>query len=305
MDDTTGRVIIVAAEADPRLAALVQVDVQSSMPDAKVLIARPIAIDISAMARTLLEPFNITEVDFDRARKFLNDLKDKDEKTTQDLLAPLADGAAGNIPAIFEKVELPAIGQIVSVISQAAMLPWRDILDLFNETAVSGNIDLRALLARDSLAADLAVGICPIPLYQFSEQDFDLFLEGRRIEDCRERLKSLGLYQYFFPAPDQLALALVEKGIGDHNAILRDAGLAPQMGHPFGDAEILDGATKFEELVEKLRDSKLIVEGEYGFEISQEGRSVRGNIKFSPREGLVSKIINRISVSLSPADFLK
>ena len=77
------------------------------------------------------------------------------------------------------------------------------------------------------------------------------------------------------------------------------------IGHPFGDVEILDSSTQLKELVESLNDRKLIVKGEFGFEISPEGKSVRGQIKFAPREGLVTKILNRISVSLSPADFFK
>lgn len=304
VDDRARRVIIIAAEADPRLAALVQVDVQATMPDAKVLIARPIAIDISMIARSVLEPFNVHEFDFDRARIFLKDMQSQSENETKALVTPLADDAVANIPKIFENVALPVINQIVSVISQSAMLPWNDIWKLFSETAASGKIDLKSLIARDTIAADLQAGICPIPLYEFSESDFYLFRADNCIEDCRERLKSMGIYQYFFPAPDQLALALVESGVGDREFILRDTKLAPSMGHPFGEVELIDGSTELKELVDSLNDRKMIVEGEFGFEISPQGKSVRGQIKFAPREGLVEKILKRISLSVSPKDFM-
>jgi hypothetical protein len=305
VDDKTGRLIIVTAEADPRMAALVQVDVQASIPDAKVLIARPIAIDISLMARELLEPFNIHEIDFERARNFIDKLNSKEDNEAKALVAPLADGTAANLPKIFEKVDLPIIGQIVSVISQSEMLPWKDIWRFLSESASAGKIDFRSLLARDSLAADLAAGICPIPLYKFSEADLELFLNGQRVDECRELLKRNGIYQYFYPAQDQLALALIENGLSDKNEILRDSQLAPEMGHPFGEMEILDQATNVKDLIDTLSDRKLVVEGEFGFEVSPEGKTVRGHIKFAPREGLVTKILNRISVNLSSADFIK
>lgn len=305
VDDRTRRVIIVAAEADPRMAALIQSDVQASMPNAKVLIARPIAIDVSMIARSFLEPFNIREFDFESARKFLQDIQSKEDNETKALIKPLGDSDFLNFPKIFENVSLPYIDQIKSVISQSAIIPWQDIFNLLSDTAKTGIIDLRALLARDTISADLEAGICPIPLYQFSEDDFELFRDGRRIEECRERIKSIGIYQYFFPAPDQLALGLVENGVTDRNSILRDAKLAPEMGHPFGDVEIVDSSTQIKDLVESLSDRKLIVEGEFGFEISPEGKTVRGLIKFSPREGLIAKVLNRVSLNISPSDFLK
>lgn len=305
VDDKTRRIVIVAAEADPRMAALVQVDVQASMPEAKVLIARPIAIDISLMARKMLEPFNVGEIDFDKARQFLDQLKDKNQDTTNALIGPLTESGATNIQNIFENVQLPAVDQIVSVISQASILPWQDILEMFNESAKSGTLDLRAFLSRDTIAADLQAGICPIPLYNFSESDFDLFLDGRRVDECRERIKSLGIYQYFFPPPDQLALALVDEGIGQRDAILNDANMAPEMGHPFGDAEVVESAVEMKDLVDSLRDKKLIVEGEFGFEITPAGKSVRGLVKFSPREGLVTKLLNRITINFSLTDLIK
>ena len=200
VDEKTRRVVVVAAEADPRMAALVQIDVQASMPDTRVLVARPIAIDVSMIARSILEPFNIHEVDFARARKFMEELQRQGENETKALVAPLADGATANIPKIFENVALPAIGQIVSVINQSATLPWQEIWDFFSKTAESGKIDLRAFLARDTLASDLQAGVCPIPLYQFTEDDFELFRDGRRIDECRERMKSIGIYPVFFPA---------------------------------------------------------------------------------------------------------
>ena len=44
VDDKSKRVIIVSAELNPRIAALMRVDVQSTFADARALVARPIAL---------------------------------------------------------------------------------------------------------------------------------------------------------------------------------------------------------------------------------------------------------------------
>src|SRR5437868_13817479 len=51
VDDKTNRVIIVSAEPSPRLAALMQVDVQATLPDAKVIVARPLLFDVAEISR--------------------------------------------------------------------------------------------------------------------------------------------------------------------------------------------------------------------------------------------------------------
>ena len=55
VDDKGGRVIIIAAESSPRIAALMQIDVEATMPDAKVLVARPVVFDLPAIARGLVK----------------------------------------------------------------------------------------------------------------------------------------------------------------------------------------------------------------------------------------------------------
>jgi hypothetical protein len=49
-----------------------------------------------------------------------------------------------------------------------------------------------------------------------------------------------------------------------------------------------------------------IVEGEHGWEVSPAGRTSRMAIKYRPREGVITKIINRFTinanVSINPKD---
>src|ERR1700740_108337 len=57
VDDKSKRVIIVSAEPNPRIAALMRVDVQAVFADTRVLVARPIAFDIAAFARHVVQEF--------------------------------------------------------------------------------------------------------------------------------------------------------------------------------------------------------------------------------------------------------
>src|SRR5262249_29831808 len=55
VDDKGGRVIVVSAEHNSRVAALMQGDIQASISSARVLVARPSAIDLSAIARSIFQ----------------------------------------------------------------------------------------------------------------------------------------------------------------------------------------------------------------------------------------------------------
>jgi hypothetical protein len=62
--------------------------------------------------------------------------------------------------------------------------------------------------------------------------------------------------------------------------------------------DLVPQETTLPEVIDALHDRGLIVEGEIGLELATEGRQIRSSIKFKPREGLVSKIINRFSISV-------
>src|ERR1039458_5342513 len=70
----------------------------------------------------------------------------------------------------------------------------------------TASLDLGALTALDALERDNHFGICPIPLYDFAESEIEVLNSGANLDAVREVLKSHSLLQYFFPAPDLLAL---------------------------------------------------------------------------------------------------
>ena len=61
------------------------------------------------------------------------------------------------------------------------------------------------------------------------------------------------------------------------------------------------------QMIDELQEKGLLVEGEAGFELTEAGQSVRGVVKFRPREGFISKLLQRlnVTVSASPADLKK
>lgn len=53
LDEKSRRLIIVSAEPNPRIGALMQVEVQATMPETHVLVARPVVFDLGVLARRL------------------------------------------------------------------------------------------------------------------------------------------------------------------------------------------------------------------------------------------------------------
>ena len=206
-----------------------------------------------------------------------------------------------------QNVSLPTLTQILSLVQQASYLDWNAIANSFGENPSNPLVSLAGMLALDSLAVDRAHGVCAIPLYEFTETDWEMLLEGRRVEQIQERLKQLDIFQYFFPAADQMALGLVDRGINRQSYLTAAIESAPTLGHPFGSTEIVQEDISLSELIDALQDRNLLVEGELGLEVTPLGTTKRASIKFRPREGIISKVLQRLSVNvdLKPFDVLK
>ncbi|HEX3180772.1 MAG TPA: hypothetical protein VHR44_05885 [Beijerinckiaceae bacterium] len=69
VDDKTNRVILVSAEASPRAAALMQFDIQQTMPSTNVLVARPLVVDLGQIARTLFPTAEAAQIDLSVLQK--------------------------------------------------------------------------------------------------------------------------------------------------------------------------------------------------------------------------------------------
>ena len=81
----------------------------------------------------------------------------------------------------------------------------------------------------------------------------------------------------------------------------------PSLGHPYGNNEIIPKDTSILDTIDALRDKDLLVEGETGFDITPQGKSIRASVKFKPRESFLKKLSNvfTLKMNLSLKDILK
>lgn len=315
VDEVHSRLIVVSSEPNSRIAALVQGDVQSAYPEKNVLLVRPIVIDLSAIAKKVFQSIEFAElgpVELEALGTYLKALQENPADITKseksDRLKNLSPEALVKafdaIGKAFNHVYLPPVDQIVSVIQQASNIDWDVFKNSIASDAQKPIFSFGKLLEFDALAADRSLGVCPLPLYEFTENDWDLFFNSRT-EDIQQRLQDLNIYQYFYPSPDHLTLGFVERGLSKEAEVKDAVDAAPSIGHPFGRMEIIS-ANDIAGILDGLKGAGYVAEGEYGIEITPTGDTVRSTIKFRPREGVITRILNRISLnlSLSGKDFL-
>jgi hypothetical protein len=121
---------------------------------------------------------------------------------------------------------------LIALIQQAATFDWQAIFDRAKDDPKQFAIPLAHLLTDDNPAIDRQHGICPVPLYEFGQRDWELLLSGENLDDVEDRLRQLGIYQYFFPPPDHIALGLADRGASSTaSAITAALGVVPDLGH--------------------------------------------------------------------------
>jgi hypothetical protein len=304
VDDKGRRLIIVSAEPNPRVAALMQVDVQATLPDTHVLVARPVVFDLGVLARRIFPTGAAAEINFKELQQKLERIEKLGEKRKQKYYQKQLERGLHSAVRALSHVPLPALSQIVDVLQQLACLDWKQFFESASED--DPRISFAPLRDIDNMAVDRQHGICPVPLYEFQDRDWELFNTGSRVDDARERLKELGVYQYFFPPADQLALGAVDRGVINRRDIISAVESAPALGHPPGELELVDRVSDVPELLEQLEARKYVAEGEFGYEVTPAGRTERVTVRFRPREGALVKLLNRLSVNIgiSPKDFL-
>jgi hypothetical protein len=177
-----------------------------------------------------------------------------------------------------------------------SMIEWLGV-----EDSADSHEDARRLLH----SQDIAVGICPLPLYEFTSAELECLRLGSDTDRILATLVHRGIAQFFDPPIDQLVLGLVDREIHNPLDISSVIASAPTAGHPVAAPEIVDAKTSLSEILEALSDKKLISEGEVSFELTPAGRSLRSTVRFKPRESVLSKLLNRFSVSLNLRDLFR
>jgi hypothetical protein len=296
-DESRRRLLVVSGEHDARTAAMAQIDIQTALKNIQVLVARPLALNFSAMAKNLVSLLGRDEITSDDIAKYQPNAEGAKEslaKLMSQTLGPL--DFLGWIP-------LNVVAQWMQSIQQLANVNF-SFVDSDYATKKRLIINLRRLAELDPVEHDNLFGICPVPLYAFSPGEVDLMNGDPNLDDVRELLHQHHLIQYFFPAPDELALGLVDRGAESLESVLDQVNLAPCIGHPYGPMALLEKGTKLTDLIDALGDRGLVVEGEMGLQVGPNGEEVRTSLKFKPQEGLLSKIIGRFSVKVNLKNFI-
>jgi hypothetical protein len=144
--------------------------------------------------------------------------------------------------------------------------------------------------------ADQMLGLCF--LRQGDGPEAEIF--GDAAGDARIVLAQQNILQYFFPAPDHLALALIERWcFATIPQAIDQLVRAPDLGHPFGPPEIVEEYETFTEMIVDLHGRGLVEVNAQGLEVTEAGRALRAEIRNRPREALADKLLNRLSASLA------
>jgi hypothetical protein len=153
---------------------------------------------------------------------------------------------------------------------------------------------------RDASEQDRRMGLCAVPFEDFTPEEFEMLNAGCDTAEVKAVLRRQDVLQYFFPPPDQLALGLIERGqINSIPQLIDLLVKTPDLGHPFASTEIMPPRHSFMEIIEELQARQLVLKDAGGFKITEEGRALRSRVRDKPREGLISKILNRLSANLN------
>jgi hypothetical protein len=297
VDEGRRRLIVISGEADARLAALGQADIEAAT-GLHVIMVRPIVATLATVGQALQTVTGRPEIDL---------------KALGELLQPSSPGASAlfePVKAIFQQFEFAKVNiaaQIFQLLQQLAKLSFHPLApsDPSNPSATLILRDLDKLAASDPTAEDRAFGVCPFPLFRLSAEYAEILQHGDDVESAQEALRRLDIFQYFFPPPDQVALAAVDRGTRDRKALEKTVAAAPTLGHPFGPNEVVATTTKIGDLIDELKERGYVAEGEVELSVTDTGKEVRSKVKFAPRESFASKLMNRISVGFNLGDLLK
>jgi hypothetical protein len=293
VDDKSKRLILFATESNPRVAALIQGDVQATFPDARVIVARIASFDLGVLVRSLFRSASgatMTSEDFTRFGKRLEAMSDsrKTALMKKGMLAP-----ASTMLTAMHKLPLPVLDQLGSLVQQVSTLNWPEVFAALKPDSLRSGLSFTSLYNFDSQAIDVCHGICHLPLYSFDDRDWGLFEDGKDLGEVQASLKRLNIFQYFFPPPDQLALAVTERGVTNRADIVEIVSKSHEAGHPHGEPELVPADVSIVDLVDALTTRKYVADIERELTITKSGRKERLKIKATPREGVVLKLINR------------
>jgi hypothetical protein len=96
-----------------------------------------------------------------------------------------------------------------------------------------------------------------------------------------------------------VVLGLVDRGVNESRELVRSVDALPSMGHLVAPPELVNSAATLTDLIDLLQHSNLVVEGELGLEVTPAGTQVRSTVKFRPREGVVSRVLAKLGITVN------
>lgn len=302
VDEARKRVVIISGESDARSAALAHGDIQAAMPSLRVMMTRPVAVNLGEAARILSEVLG--RVSFGQKElEWLGDSQDKKEQIEQ-FAKQITERIKGSTIAALSIASLNLLAVWKEIIQQLSLIeietvtPQGDVTQEAMPQTKIPTVHITKLIALDPAEEDRRLGVCSVPMYGFEPVDVDIFHSGGDVEAARDVLRRHGILQYFFPSADQLALGFADRLSSKPTEIVDSHGRTPEAGHPFGELEIVEPSVRLNEMVIALQERGLLVEGEAGVEITEKGKSMRAQVRFKPREGLFTRLANVLSVKI-------
>jgi ribosomal protein S6E (S10) len=302
-DEKGRRLVVISGESDAAGAAMAQADIQAAMREVSVIVARPIVIDLASVGKSIeqtsgkpiLTAGNITQLQ--QAQEAKDEaLQAQLSEQMAEWFGPLAQQIA-NARAVGSISFLQGLGQLME---QLTKMKWQ----MPGDDPAAVIADFSKLLTASAPHTDSQLGVCGIPVYEFSSDELEVIHSGSDHDAIQTILRDHDIIQYFYPAPDQTALGLIDRGQHSLDSIGEISQVAPEIGHPYGSSEIVN-ASELPALIDELQERKLLVEGEFGYELTAEGEQQRATVRFKPREGLISKIINRVTVKVNLKNIIR
>lgn len=310
IDESRKRTLIVSGDPDARTAALAQADIQAVAPSTKIVMARPVAINLQSVALSVISQIGTARLPLSRLQA-LNSEDPKEKSNVQEFIQALLNDTIEKMSRPFKYVELNTLSFVKELVQQFSLVKLEGFQNADNpqlpDLKLAPTVILEQLVSFDPVAIDRSCGVCAIPLYELEDDDFNAFAKGNE-DRARSCLANHHVLQYFFPPADQIALAVADRSlVSTADSLYEYVKTAPEIGHPLAPNELVDPHARITELVDALRDRGLLVEGSSAIEVSPAGQVVRAEVKFRPREGLMEKLSRVLSIKfdVSLKDFFK
>ena len=294
VDAARRRLILVSHESDARAAAMMQADIQSAFRSVQVLIVRLLALSSDEFARAVsgekahdadTKEFLGRYAAWMRQQPGIRVIPD-------DLLEDWASAHLSQLSGRLTRIRWDR--------SETAFEPFPSAQGAAERKGDGDRHEslLDILKGVDPMEQDRRMGLCPLPVYEFSTVEFEHLQEDSGPEAFKEILYRRHLLQYFFPSADHLVLGLLDLlKVRTVPQLIDRLIKTPDLGHPFGPNELVPAQPSFRDMINELRDSGLVAGEELDLEITERGREIRAGVRLMPREGLLYKILNRVSAS--------